>query len=139
MFICHSTKIKFHENLARYLLTVPPLPPSPCAGTERAWVGRYVNVKENGEFHCIVCDTRLFGSDKKFESGSGWPSFSDVAEKGNVHRIVDNSLGTVRTEVVCANCGAHLGHVFDDGPSEDTGLRYCINSCSLKFNAKTNN
>ncbi len=84
-----------------------------------------------------MCDTVLFDSDKKFESGSGWPSFTDVVEKGNVHRIVDTSLGMERAEVVCAKCGAHLGHVFNDGPSEDTGLRYCVNSCSLKFNEKS--
>ena len=106
-------------------------------GTDRAFTGRYVDVKEDGKFHCVVCDTVLFGSDKKFESGSGWPSFTDVVEKGNVHRIVDTSLGMARTEVVCAKCGAHLGHVFDDGPSDDTGLRYCVNSCSLKFNKKS--
>ena len=104
-------------------------------GTERAWTGQYVNVKENGNFNCVVCDTELFDTNKKFESGSGWPSFSDVAKQGNVLRIIDDSLGMVRTEVVCGKCGAHLGHVFDDGPKEDTGLRYCINSSSLKFNA----
>ena len=87
-------------------------------------------------FNCIVCETELFRSDKKFESGSGWPSFSEVAKEGNVRRIVDDSHGMVRTEVVCAKCGAHLGHVFDDGPQEDTGLRYCVNSVSLKFNPK---
>ena len=106
------------------------------AGTERAWSGKYVNVKEDGAFNCVVCDALLFKSDKKFESGSGWPSFSDVAQQGNVTRIVDESHGMVRTEVVCTNCNAHLGHVFDDGPQEDTGLRYCINSASLKFDSK---
>ena len=93
-------------------------------------------MKEDGSFNCVVCDAVLFKSDKKFESGSGWPSFSDVAEKGNVARIVDSSHGMIRTEVVCSTCGAHLGHVFEDGPKEDTGLRYCINSASLKFDAK---
>ena len=87
-------------------------------------------------FNCVVCGTELFRSETKFESGSGWPSFSDVAKQGNVVRLVDDSHGMVRTEVVCGKCGAHLGHVFDDGPSEDTGLRYCINSVSLKFKAK---
>ena len=84
-------------------------------------------------FRCVVCGNELFKTDKKFESGTGWPSFSDVAKRGNVVQIVDDSHGMVRTEVVCGNCGAHLGHVFDDGPREDTGLRYCINSASLKF------
>ena len=88
-------------------------------------------------FNCVVCGTELFRSDKKFESGSGWPSFSDVAKQGNVVRVVDESHGMVRTEVVCGKCGAHLGHVFDDGPSEETGLRYCINSASLKFKNKS--
>ena len=96
-----------------------------------------MNIKDDGKFHCVVCDTLLFSTDKKFESGSGWPSFSDVAEQGNVHKIVDESHGMVRTEVVCAKCGAHLGHIFEDGPKEDTGLRYCINSASLKFNPKS--
>ena len=89
--------------------------------------------KEEGVFNCVVCETELFRSDKKFESGSGWPSFSDVAKQGHVLKIVDESFGMARTEVVCAQCGAHLGHVFDDGPKEDTGQRYCINSASLKF------
>ena len=93
-------------------------------------------MKENGNFNCVVCDTVLFKSDNKFESGSGWPSFTQVAQQGNVARVVDDSHGMVRTEVVCATCGAHLGHVFDDGPKEDTGLRYCINSASLKFDTK---
>ena len=84
-------------------------------------------------FNCVVCDNELFRSDKKFESGSGWPSFTDVAKQGQVLQIVDDSHGMVRTEVVCAQCGAHLGHIFKDGPKEDTGLRYCINSASLKF------
>ena len=92
-----------------------------------------MNLKEDGTFACVVCGTTLFKTDKKFESGSGWPSFSDVAEKGNVHRVVDESFGMKRVEVVCAQCGAHLGHVFEDGPQEDTGLRYCINSASLNF------
>ena len=101
-------------------------------GTERAFTGKYLDVKEEGVFTCVVCGNELFRTDKKFESGTGWPSFSDVAQKGNVVRIVDESHGMVRTEVVCGNCGAHLGHVFDDGPQEDTGLRYCINSASLR-------
>lgn len=105
-------------------------------GTERAWTGKYVNVKEDGVFNCVVCNYELFRSDKKFESGSGWPSFTDVAKQGHVLRIVDDSGGMVRTEVVCGQCGAHLGHVFDDGPEEDTGLRYCVNSASLKFDPK---
>lgn len=103
------------------------------SGTERAWAGKYVNTKEDGVFNCVVCEAELFRSEKKFESGSGWPSFSDVAKQGHVLKIVDDSHGMVRTEVACAQCGAHLGHVFEDGPKQDTGMRYCINSASLKF------
>ena len=95
--------------------------------------GRYLSVKEDGTFTCVVCGNVLFKTGKKFESGSGWPSFSDVVSKSNsVVRVVDESHGMVRTEVMCGKCSAHLGHVFDDGP-KDTGLRYCINGASLKF------
>ena len=105
-------------------------------GTERAWMGLNLNIKEDGVFNCIVCGTQLFKSDKKFESGTGWPSFTDMAKKGNVVFVEDESHGTVRTEAACGQCGAHLGHVFDDGPKESTGLRYCINSACLKFDPK---
>ena len=126
-------QVTFKEEELRSRLTAEEFKVTQLKGTERAFTGKHLDVKEEGVFTCVVCGNELFRTDKKFESGTGWPSFSDVAHKGNVFRIVDESQGMVRTEVVCGNCGAHLGHVFDDGPQEDTGLRYCVNSASLKF------
>jgi len=100
-------------------------------GTESPFSGQYVNEKSEGMYACRACGNELFSSDAKFDSGTGWPSFSDVVDKGNVRLEEDASHGMTRTEVVCANCGSHLGHVFDDGPAETTGKRYCINSVCL--------
>lgn len=101
-------------------------------GTERPFSGELLEVNEKGEYVCAACGAVLFDSDRKFDSHCGWPSF-DEAKKGAVVFTPDNTHGMSRTEVTCANCGGHLGHVFDDGPKETTGKRFCINSVSLKF------
>lgn len=101
-------------------------------GTEHPGTGKYYNFYEDGTYHCAGCGAELFGSETKYSSGSGWPSFFDVLDKDKVTLIEDNSLGMTRTEVKCANCGGHLGHVFPDGP-KPTKLRYCINSAAMEF------
>ncbi len=104
------------------------------AGTERAFTGEYWNTKTAGTYRCRVCDAELFRSETKYDSGSGWPSFTAPVADGAVSEHRDVSHGMIRTESTCANCGAHLGHVFPDGPGPE-GLRYCMNSASLRLDA----
>lgn len=106
------------------------------AGTERAWTGELLDEARSGLYTCAACGAELFKSGTKFDSGCGWPSFYDSVNPEAVELIEDTTLGMVRTEVRCANCGGHLGHVFDDGFGTPTGLRYCMNSLSLGFHAE---
>ncbi len=102
-------------------------------GTEAPFSGKYVDNHNDGVYHCKVCGNALFSSDTKFDSGSGWPSFTDPMVAENVGTRIDSSHGMERTEVFCKNCNSHLGHVFEDGPKEAGGKRYCINSVCLEF------
>jgi len=104
--------------------------------TEAPFTGEYVNMHEDGMFHCKACGAALFSSEAKFDSGTGWPSFTDPMNAENVELAPDDSDGMHRTEVRCKNCGSHLGHLFDDGPADKGGKRFCINSCALKFEEK---
>ena len=125
-------KIKKSPNELKEQLTPEQYHVTQEKGTERAFTGEYWNTKDPGMYRCVVCGAELFSSDTKFDSGTGWPSYTEPVAGGAVEMHTDNSHGMRRTEVTCSKCGAHLGHVFNDGPGP-AGERYCINSCSLKL------
>jgi peptide-methionine (R)-S-oxide reductase len=106
------------------------------AGTERPFTGKYVDTEEDGTYRCAACGNPLFSSDTKFHSGSGWPSFTDAVRPDAVELLTDTSHGMIRTEVRCARCHSHLGHLFNDGPRDRGGMRYCMNSCALDLTEK---
>ena len=126
------TKKKFDENYWKDKLSSEQFYITRKGGTERPFSGKYLDNKENGIYVCVCCETELFDSDKKYNSNSGWPSFTEPLSDHLIKSIEDRSHFMVRTEVRCNNCDAHLGHVFPDGPGQN-GLRYCINSLSLDF------
>ena len=131
-----SPKVEKSEQEWREQLTPQQYDVLRRQGTEPPFTGEYVYNKDSGNYNCAACGSPLFSSDTKFDSGTGWPSFYEPMDEGGVELREDRSHGMARTEVVCASCGGHLGHVFDDGPNP-TGQRFCINSAALDFDAQS--